>query len=617
MSDTNESIDSQDSSQEIPVACTLCSAESEVLVKCENCQSMVCANCADYSATIHSHEKGKGEYQVCSVCSSYIAKLESFLRAEEIKWCILTPRGQKWFEVSGAKAWASNQMPVSAYHNVSINPEDQETIDKDVNTGRSNPETYNWEIREILLRVIRDSYKQDITRVLSAYCVKNNKVGYCQGMNIVTVWLLMFMDHDTAFFMLCYLIERWLLPDFYIGGKHGNSLNGFYIESTVIAGLLEYIMPIFRLNKIATNEFSDFFSLQHLIQMFVSTVDIETTVFLWDMLCQDGSIALIRGIASLVVISEKAVGQGVHPLHILKLLNENRVAPQVKEVYFKLQSEINSIRVEKLRKLARDYRAKQWLKCEKLVLNKLEHVSNFSKEEIQKLQEQFNILMKSRKASKSIKGVVGGNLRRRQTVDLPQSLQKQMEDYHGSNTVGITKEEFMTLLSRVVPDQASRASTLFDKFDEDGSGYLDFRELTIAMSVISKGDFEDKLRICFDAYDSDHSGYLQMVELQLLIESMLRPYSEAIENDPLSRELKDAIVNIHTKMMQLSEKFNGKIAFCDFLNGIKADMLLYNCMSEYIGMERHEATRILNAINTGSFVEEERNGQHCNMCTLF
>ena len=226
-------------------------------------------------------------------------------------------------------------------------------------TGRSDPGTHNWQVRECLLRISGSTYRDDIKKVLKAYCVKNNKVGYCQGMNIVTVWLLIFLDYNKAFLMLCYLIEKKLLPDFYIGSKHGNSLNGFYIESTVIAGLLEHILPGMKNNDIPTNEFSDFFSLQHLIQIFVSTVDIETTVFLWDKLCKEGSISLIRGVVALVIISEKAVKNGTHPLHILKILADNRVAPQVQETYERLEKEITDVRVQRLRKLARDLRAKQ------------------------------------------------------------------------------------------------------------------------------------------------------------------------------------------------------------------------------------------------------------------
>ena len=197
-----------------------------------------------------------------------------------------------------------------------------------------------------------------------------------------------------------------------------------------------------------------------------------------------------------------------------------------------------------------------------MILKKLEDVSHFTKIELETLQKEFNHIMKSRRGS-----LMNAFPNRRPTVQLPANLQQKMADYQGSNTVGISKKEFVELITQIAPSVVERGSQLFDHFDEDRSGYLDFRELTIAMSVLSKGDFEDKLRICFNAYDIDRSGYLQSVELQLLIEKILLPYTKEIEKDPESIEIKETIVKIHQKMMFLCETSNGKVSFSDFFNG--------------------------------------------------
>ena len=138
------------------------------------------------------------------------------------------------------------------------------------------------------------------------------------------------------------------------------------------------------------------------------------------------------------------------------------------------------------------------------------------------------------------------------------------------------------------------------------------------MSVLSKGDFEDKLRICFNAYDIDRSGYLQSVELQLLIEKILLPYTKEIEKDPESIEIKETIVKIHQKMMFLCETSNGKVSFSDFFNGIKADMLLYNCICEYLGTDKTEVNSIVKALNTGTFTAKvKKHGKtKCNLCLI-
>jgi Ca2+-binding EF-hand superfamily protein len=514
--------------------------------------------------------------------------------------------------LSGAKSWASLQkISIFQYDDLRLSDADKEMIGKDVESGRSDPNTFNWEIHETLLRLYKESYISDIKRVLQAYCIRNSKVGYCQGMNIVTVWLLMFMDQNSAFIMLSYLVEKWLLPDFYMGSSHGNSLNGFYIESTVIASIVEHLIPSMKTSEISSSDFSDLFSLQHLIQLFVSTVDLQTTVFLWDKLAEHGSIALIRGVVSLVIISEKAVNNGTHPLQILKLLNENRIAPQVKETYGLIMKDVTDLRVEKLRKMATDLRAKQWMDCERIVVKKLANVSKFSNEEVEKLQERFVKLMKEMQGTKKDVN------QRRPTIGLPVNLQIKMEGISENSQIGIGKNDFLKLLQEIAPGMADQGEELFRTFDEDHSGYLDFRELMCAMSYISKGNFEDKLRVCFDAYDSDRSGFLKDEELQVLIERILAPCSDEVTKNPHDQDLKIKIVQIHQKMSQLTQQNNGKISFSDFLNGIKADMFLYNCVSEYLGTEhRPQVSKIYSAMNFGTFSEPNENNGRCKMCLL-
>ncbi|OMJ78169.1 hypothetical protein SteCoe_22060 [Stentor coeruleus] len=594
--------------------CEICRSTYDDELKCQNCNCDMCQNCKVSNKFIYSHHLGVRGYNVCSICASLIDSLEDYIKSEHIGWCKITPRGLKWFTLSGCEQWAHfQQINIFHYDSGVLGEEDVEIINKDVETGRTDPSTFSWQIKETLLRVKSSSFKEDIKRVLRAYCIRNSQIGYCQGMNIVTVWLLLFFDHNTAFLMLCYLVEKLLLPDFYIGAKHGNSLNGFYVESTVIASVIEFLMPTIASSDIPTGEFSNFFSLQHLIQLFVSTVDMESTVFLWDKMCEDGSIGLIRGIASLILISERAVIKKMHPIQILKSLNENRLAPQLKETYTAIVPHVTTVRVSRLRQLAKDIRAKQWMQCESLVVKKLEHVSNFSKQEIEELQTKFNRLLKDLRSGRPNEKVS----RRRSTIQLPQHLQTKLDDYQGSHTIGISKPEFLKLLSEIAPSLLERGEEIFNKFDEDASGYLDFRELTIAMSVLSKGSFEDKMRICFDAYDTDHSGYLELSEINSLIEKMLLPVAESIQSNPDSEDLRKEILNIHLKMSQLCDKFSGKVFFDDFVAGIKSDMLLYNVISDYISSDS-QVSKVFNAINLGTFVgDDSTRTPGCRLCELF
>ena len=55
---------------------------------------------------------------------------------------------------------------------------------------------------------------EPLRRVLSAYCMRDRRVGYCQAMNFVAATLLLVLEEDDAFWVLCCLIED-IVPGYY------------------------------------------------------------------------------------------------------------------------------------------------------------------------------------------------------------------------------------------------------------------------------------------------------------------------------------------------------------------------------------------------------------------
>lgn len=605
-------------SEAAELPCSLCN-ENELSVTCKVCINNYCSNCTSNNIEVYACPDGRGNYDVCKHCMIRLENIKAIISRDSISWSKMTLRGENWMKSSGAWDYMNSQEgDINTYSTVAVSPDDEEGVKKDIMTGRTDPDTFIWEIHETLKRVMNESYKEDLSKVLKAYCARNGNIGYCQGLNYVCTWLLLFLDTNRAFWMLCYLIEKWLLPDFYIGAKHGNSLNGFYIESTVIAGLLDHLVPAIKTSCLPSGEFSDFFSLQLLVQLFVNTVDLESTIFLWDNLALEGSLALIKGVTSLVGISSSLVAKGDHPIKILKSFSENDVSAQLKKIYEDYTQEITETRVTRLRGQARDYRAQQWKTCERLVLKRLQKCSNFSEEEIKQLQIEFNKAMQIKKSQPKQQD----QMVKRKTVYLPQPITKQMEETEGEAEIGFTKPEFMELIQKLSPGLLSSAEAMFDQFDEDKSGYLDFRELTICMSILSKGNFEDKLKICFGAYDADHSGYLQQREVQSLLENLLRPYAnELVQTD--SQDLKQTIDDVWKKMMTLSEKCNGVVSFNDFLYGIKADPVLYSVFCDNLGAndQKTEVKTIVKIMSKSSFaqkkIKDDRHGETRCKCILF
>ncbi|KAG7248217.1 hypothetical protein CRUP_022136, partial [Coryphaenoides rupestris] len=61
------------------------------------------------------------------------------------------------------------------------------------------------------------------------------------------------------------------------------------------------------------------------------------------------------------------------------------------------------------------------------------------------------------------------------------------------------------------------AQSMFSTFDMNDDGYIDFMEYVAALSLVLKGEVQQKLRWYFKLYDVDGSGCIDRDELLLII----------------------------------------------------------------------------------------------------
>ena len=97
----------------------------------------------------------------------------------------------------------------------------------------------------------------------------------------------------------------------------------------------------------------------------------------------------------------------------------------------------------------------------------------------------------------------------------------------------LTRAEFAEAMS-LKPDSLF-VDQMFQLIDQDGNGFVSFREFLDMIVIFAKGSPEDKIKLMFDMYDVDKSGHLDRLEFKKMLKAMMEMVNAQVSPDQMEQ----------------------------------------------------------------------------------
>ncbi|KAF6340437.1 small G protein signaling modulator 3 [Rhinolophus ferrumequinum] len=156
-----------------------------------------------------------------------------------------------------------------------------------------------------------------LRRVLRALAWLYPEIGYCQGTGMVAACLLLFLEEEDAFWMMCAIIED-LLPASYFS----TTLLGVQTDQRVLRHLIVQYLP--RLDKLLQEHDIELslITLHWFLTAFASVVPVRLLLRLWDLLFYDGSRVLFQTTLGMLRLKEEELIRSENSASIFNTLSD-------------------------------------------------------------------------------------------------------------------------------------------------------------------------------------------------------------------------------------------------------------------------------------------------------
>uniref|UniRef100_A0A8C5QMM9 Small G protein signaling modulator 3 n=1 Tax=Leptobrachium leishanense TaxID=445787 RepID=A0A8C5QMM9_9ANUR len=255
----------------------------------------------------HNHDVGDLTWDKIDVALPHSDKLHSLVLAGIPH----SMRPQLWMRLSGALQKKRNS----------------EMTYRDIVRNSSNDETLAAkQIEKDLLRTMPSSVcfsnlqsvgVPRLRRVLRGLAWFYPDIGYCQGTGMVAACLLLFLEEEDTFWMMCAIVED-LVPASYFS----TTLLGVQTDQRVLRHLIVQYLP--RLDKLLQEHDIELslITLHWFLTAFASVVHIKLLLRLWDVFFYQGSLVLFQTTLGMLKIKEEELIQSENSASIFNTLSD-------------------------------------------------------------------------------------------------------------------------------------------------------------------------------------------------------------------------------------------------------------------------------------------------------
>ncbi|XP_065829578.1 neuronal calcium sensor 1-like isoform X2 [Oscarella lobularis] len=144
-------------------------------------------------------------------------------------------------------------------------------------------------------------------------------------------------------------------------------------------------------------------------------------------------------------------------------------------------------------------------------------------------------------------------------------------------------KEFRKIYQQFFPsgDSSKFAEFVFNVFDANRDGSIEFTEFIKALSVTSRGSLEEKLEWAFNLYDLDKDGSITKDEMLNIVEAIYKMVGDNVNLPQDEQTPKQRVDKIFKTM---DKNHDDLLTFEEFREGTKQDPTVVQALSLYDGL---------------------------------